>query len=65
MTSSSHTQFTLAAALYSYAQQNVVADSESTIAWYDYDKLRKCNPGDEAWRVLRDVIGAEYRETIG
>jgi len=63
--SSSRTQFALAAALYSYTQQRVVADSESTIVWYDYDKLRKCDPGDEAWRVLRDVMGAEYREKVG
>lgn len=63
--SSSRTQFALAAALYSYTQQRVVADSESTIVWYNYDKLRKCDPGDEAWRVLRDVMGAEYRERVG
>ncbi|KAG6334167.1 hypothetical protein ID866_4914 [Astraeus odoratus] len=63
--SSSRTQFILSAVLYSYAQQKVVADSEGVIVWYDYDKLRKCDPGDEAWRVLRGVMGAEYREGIG
>ncbi|KAF9231269.1 HotDog domain-containing protein, partial [Melanogaster broomeanus] len=60
--SSSRTQFTLASAAYSYTQQAVVADSEGVIVWYDYDKLKKCDPGDDAWRVLRDVMGAEVRE---
>ncbi|KAF8840400.1 hypothetical protein BDN67DRAFT_968589 [Paxillus ammoniavirescens] len=63
--SSSRTQFTLAAAAYSYAQRAVVADSEGVIVWYDYDKLKKCDPGDDAWKVLRDVMGAEVREGQG
>ncbi|KIJ65425.1 hypothetical protein HYDPIDRAFT_110489 [Hydnomerulius pinastri MD-312] len=63
--SSSRTQFTLAAAAYSYAQQAVVADSEGVIVWYDYDKLKKCDPGDEAWKVLRTDMGAEVREGQG
>ncbi|KAL4062538.1 Thioesterase/thiol ester dehydrase-isomerase [Scleroderma citrinum] len=63
--SSSRTQFSLVAALYSYSQQKVVANSESTLVWYDYDKLKKCHPGDDAWRVLRDVMGSEYKERVG
>ncbi|KIK99128.1 hypothetical protein PAXRUDRAFT_823091 [Paxillus rubicundulus Ve08.2h10] len=63
--SSSRTQFTLAAAAYSYTQRAVVADSEGVIVWYDYDKLRKCDPGDDAWRVLREIMGAEVREGQG
>ncbi|KAI0050981.1 hypothetical protein FA95DRAFT_1555024 [Auriscalpium vulgare] len=43
------TQFYLHATAYSYAQQAIVADSTSVITWYDYDKLTKCDPGDENW----------------
>ncbi|KAF9224159.1 hypothetical protein BS17DRAFT_732946 [Gyrodon lividus] len=57
--SSSRTQFTLAAGAYSYAQRAVVADSEGVIVWYDYDRLKKCDPGDDAWRVLREEMGRE------
>ncbi|KAH7890984.1 Thioesterase/thiol ester dehydrase-isomerase [Phlebopus sp. FC_14] len=63
--SSSRTQFTLAAPVYSYSQQAIVADSESVVVWYDYDRLKKCDPGDEAWQVLREVMGAEEREGLG
>lgn len=63
--SSSRTQFTLAAAAYSYAQRTIVADSEGAIVWYDYESLKKCDAGDEAWRVLRDEMGAEVREGQG
>jgi len=63
--SSSRTQFTLAAAAYSYAQQAVVADSEGAFVWYDYDSLKKCDPGDEAWRVLKEVMGSEVQEGQG
>ncbi|KIO10616.1 hypothetical protein M404DRAFT_60521, partial [Pisolithus tinctorius Marx 270] len=50
--SSSRTQFLLNAVLYSYAQQKVVADAEGVIVWYDYDRLKKCDPGDVVWRAL-------------
>ncbi|KAI0058935.1 hypothetical protein BV25DRAFT_1908912 [Artomyces pyxidatus] len=46
------TQFYLHATAYSYAQQAIVADSTSIITWYDYDKLAKCDPGDENWAPL-------------
>ncbi|KAG2143794.1 HotDog domain-containing protein, partial [Suillus bovinus] len=51
--SSSRTHFTLNAALYSYEQQAVVADSDSVLVWYDYDSLRKCDPGDDTWRIMK------------
>lgn len=60
--SSSRTQFMLSAAAYSCAQQAIVADSEGVIVWYDYDSLKKCDPGDEAWSVLKEVMGSEVRE---
>ncbi|KAG1844216.1 Thioesterase/thiol ester dehydrase-isomerase [Suillus subalutaceus] len=53
ITSSSRTQFTLNAVLYSYAQQAIVADSDSVLVWYDYDNLRKCDPGDNTWRIMK------------
>ncbi|KAG1801741.1 HotDog domain-containing protein [Suillus subaureus] len=51
--SSSRTQFTLNAVLYSYSQQAIVADSVGVLVWYDYDSLRKCNPGEDTWRILK------------
>ncbi|KAG1747932.1 Thioesterase/thiol ester dehydrase-isomerase [Suillus paluster] len=51
--SSSRTHFTLNAVLYSYSQQAIVADSDSVLVWYDYDNLKKCDPGDDAWRLLK------------
>ncbi|KAG0697945.1 HotDog domain-containing protein [Suillus ampliporus] len=53
MISSSRTHFTLNAVLYSYSQQAIVADSDSVLVWYDYDNLKKCDPGDDAWRILK------------
>ncbi|KAG2033816.1 HotDog domain-containing protein [Suillus americanus] len=53
ITSSSRTQFTLNTVLYSYAQQAIVADSDSVLVWYDYDNLRKCDPGDDTWRIMK------------
>jgi len=43
------TQFLLHARAFSYAQRTIVADSTSVITWYDYDKLAKCDPGDDYW----------------
>ncbi|KAG2033817.1 Thioesterase/thiol ester dehydrase-isomerase [Suillus americanus] len=51
--SSSRTQFTLNAVLYSYSQQVIVADSVGVLVWYNYDSLRKCDPGDDIWRILK------------
>jgi hypothetical protein len=53
ITSSSRTQFILNTALYSYSQQAIVADSDGVIVWYDYDSLKKCDPGDRAWDILK------------
>lgn len=44
--------FNVAAVAYSHAQRAVVADSDSVIVWYDYDKLRKCDPGEESRQVI-------------
>jgi hypothetical protein len=49
--------FNVAAVAYSYAQQAIVAESDSVVVWYDYDALRKCDPGEESrqviWRRMR------------
>ena len=49
----SRTQFYLNAAAYSYEQRAVVTESMSVLTWYDYDALRKCDPGDEVWAAVR------------
>lgn len=46
------THFNVIAAAYSYAQQKIVTESDSVLVWYDYDKLRKCDPGPEVRAVL-------------
>jgi hypothetical protein len=46
------TQFLLHAGAFSYAQRAVVADSMSVITWYDYDRVAKCDPGDDYWAPI-------------
>ena len=46
------TQFLLHAGAFSYAQRAIVADSTSVITWYDYDRLGKCDPGDDYWAPI-------------
>jgi len=48
----SHTMhFANAGIIWSFAQRAIVATSDSTLVWYDYDRLKKCDPG-EAKRTL-------------
>lgn len=62
------THFHVLAVAWSYTQRRIVTESDSVLVWYDYDRLTKCNPGDEARRVLegrialaRDMYeGAQY-----
>ncbi|KAI0741803.1 HotDog domain-containing protein, partial [Daedaleopsis nitida] len=42
------THFYVKGAMWSYAQRRVVTESDSVLVWYDYDKLAKCDPGEEA-----------------
>jgi hypothetical protein len=51
-TNRARTQFLLHAGAFSYAQRAVVADSTSVITWYDYDKLVKCDPGNNYWAPI-------------
>ncbi|KZT43141.1 Thioesterase/thiol ester dehydrase-isomerase [Sistotremastrum suecicum HHB10207 ss-3] len=46
------TSFSSSAIVYSYAQRRVVAESDSILVWYDYDKLRKTEPPAQ----FRDLI---------
>ncbi|EGN97007.1 hypothetical protein SERLA73DRAFT_185281 [Serpula lacrymans var. lacrymans S7.3] len=48
----SHTQFNLHGIAYSYSQRAIVADSDAVIVWYDYDKLKRCDPGEVARNVI-------------
>lgn len=45
---------------YSVAQQAFVAHSSEVLVWYDYDKLRKCDPGDRA----RDIINGRIQKYL-
>lgn len=47
-----NTHFHVMAVAWSYRQRRIVTESDSVLVWYDYDKLAKCNPGEEALRVL-------------
>jgi len=51
--------FNCQAAIYSYSQQAVVAESDSELVWYDYEKLKKCDPGPEAWGVVMRQVGLQ------
>ena len=51
--------FYAAASAYSLAQRNFVTHVTDTLVWYDYDKLRKCDPGERAWQVLRGRMAKE------
>lgn len=46
------THFHCMAVAWSYKQRRIVTESDSVLVWYDYDKLAKCNPGEDVLRVL-------------
>lgn len=46
------THFHCMAVAWSYKQRRIVTESDSVLVWYDYDKLAKCNPGEEALAAL-------------
>ncbi|PAV20042.1 Thioesterase thiol ester dehydrase-isomerase [Pyrrhoderma noxium] len=50
------THFKCAAAIWSYSQRTIVSTSNSTLVWYNYDTLKKCDPGEEAHSVLKKRI---------
>lgn len=60
------THFHCMAVAWSYKQRRIVTESDSVLVWYDYDKLAKCNPGEEALRALerRMDLGRETLQAI-
>ncbi|KAF8957109.1 HotDog domain-containing protein [Flammula alnicola] len=51
--------FHVAASAYSLAQKAFVAHSKEALVWYDYDRLKKCDPGERAKEVLRGRMSKE------
>ncbi|KAF9256522.1 hypothetical protein L218DRAFT_966307 [Marasmius fiardii PR-910] len=51
----------LTSSAFSVAQQAFVAHSYETIVWYDYDKLRKCDPGEEYRNAVWETFGEPPR----
>ncbi len=47
------THFHVMGAIWSYAQRKIVTESDSVLVWYDYDRLAKCDPGEEARAVIQ------------
>jgi len=49
--------FHLTASAYSLSQRAFVAHSNEEMVWYDYDKLKKCDPGekvrDAVWSMIK------------
>jgi hypothetical protein len=48
----------MAASAYSLAQGAFVSHSNETLVWYDYDKLKKCDPGE----VVREAVWRRIKE---
>ncbi|KAL0570787.1 hypothetical protein V5O48_011171 [Marasmius crinis-equi] len=55
------THLYLTSSAFSVVQQGFVAHAFETIVWYDYDKLRKCDPGDEYRNAVWDTFGGPPR----
>ncbi|KAG9003900.1 hypothetical protein FRB94_002817 [Tulasnella sp. JGI-2019a] len=50
------TRFHLTIAMYSHAQQAVVATSEAVCVWYDYDTLKKCDAPKDLNAILHERV---------
>jgi hypothetical protein len=48
--------FHVTGSAYSLVQKTFVAHTKETIVWYDYDRLKKCNPEDIAIDFLRRKV---------
>lgn len=55
------THFGVRGAMWSYAQRQIVTECDSVLVWYDYDRLKKCDPGEAARAVIerRMKLGSE------
>ena len=47
------THFHVMGVAWSYQQRKIVTESDSVLVWYDYDRLTKCDPGEEALIALK------------
>ena len=47
------THFFMKGAIWSYAQRRIVTESDSILVWYDYDRLTKCDPGEEVKAAIQ------------
>lgn len=56
----SRTHMYVRAAAYSYKQKRIVTESDSVLVWYDYDKLAKCDPGEEMRKVVESRMKLSY-----
>ena len=54
------THFYLKGAIWSCAQGKIVTECDSVIVWYDYDRLKKCDPGLEALEILKRRMHPEW-----
>ncbi|KXN91107.1 hypothetical protein AN958_02883 [Leucoagaricus sp. SymC.cos] len=50
--SSDKATFEVRASAYSLAQEAFVAHSRESLVWYDYDRLKKCDPGEKARAIV-------------
>jgi hypothetical protein len=49
----------VAGSAYSLAQEAFVAHCKEEVVWYDYDRLKKCDPGDRVREVVYGRIRAQ------
>jgi len=54
-----HSTLRTAGSAYSLAQEAFVAHSREEVVWYDYDRLKKCDPGDRVREVVYGRIKAQ------
>jgi hypothetical protein len=54
------TALSVTAKAYSLRQRAFVATSNEVLVWYDYDKLKKCDPGDR----IRDIVRNRIRASV-
>ncbi|PPQ70847.1 hypothetical protein CVT24_001054 [Panaeolus cyanescens] len=55
----SSSTFHVVASAYSLAQKAFVAHSKEALVWYDYDRLRKCEPGEREKEVLKSRVSSK------
>jgi hypothetical protein len=51
--------FYVSGSAYSLQQKAFVAFSNEALVWYDYDNLKKCDPGEEIRNILFQNVKAD------